>query len=136
MATAARPRPRPLSPHLSHWKWGVHMAVSILHRVTGHALALVAVPILVWWLLALSSGQDAYKQFFDLAAGWPGYVVGIGFTWIFFQHLANGVRHLVMDTGAGFDLDDNRRSSTATLIFSLLITVALWAFVLWRKGAF
>ena len=26
---------RPLSPHLTIWKWGPHMLVSILHRATG-----------------------------------------------------------------------------------------------------
>ena len=28
---------RPLSPHLQIWKWGPHMLVSILHRITGDA---------------------------------------------------------------------------------------------------
>lgn len=136
MASVAPARPRPLSPHLSHWKWGIHMAVSILHRVTGHAMALVAVPILVWWLVAIASGETAYNRFYKLASDWPGYVFAIAFTWIFFQHLANGIRHLVMDAGAGFEIARNKRTSTATIMFSLLMTVALWGLVLARRGGF
>jgi succinate dehydrogenase / fumarate reductase cytochrome b subunit len=59
------PPPRPLSPHLTIWKWRVHMAVSILNRVTGHALAFGAVVIFAWWLAALASGPD-YFRFFAL----------------------------------------------------------------------
>ena len=33
-----------------------------------------------------------------------GWVLGIGLTWAFFQHLANGIRHLFMDIGANFEL--------------------------------
>ena len=47
---------RPLSPHLQIWKWGPHMLVSILHRVSGDGMALVGLFVLVWWLGALASG--------------------------------------------------------------------------------
>ena len=39
---------RPLSPHLSIWKWGPHMLVSILHRVTGSGMATVGLAVLLW----------------------------------------------------------------------------------------
>ena len=128
MATSAQaPRPRPLSPHLTHWKWGVHMAVSILHRVTGQAMALGAVPLFLWWLAALATGEDAYRRWYDIASGPLGYIVGVGFTWTLFQHLANGVRHLVMDTGAGFEIGVNKVHSAATIVFSILMTAIVWA---------
>ena len=38
---SARNENRPLSPHLQVWKWGPHMLVSILHRVTGSGMAAV-----------------------------------------------------------------------------------------------
>ena len=41
---------RPLSPHLQIWKWGPHMLVSILHRITGDGMALAGLGILLWWL--------------------------------------------------------------------------------------
>ena len=54
---------RPLSPHLQVYKWGPHMLVSILHRATGDAMALVGVPLLVWWLYSISAGPESYEYF-------------------------------------------------------------------------
>ena len=51
---------RPLSPHLTIWKWGPHMLVSILHRVTGSGLTVVGLGVLAWWLAAIAGGEVAY----------------------------------------------------------------------------
>ncbi|MBU6166711.1 MAG: succinate dehydrogenase, cytochrome b556 subunit [Alphaproteobacteria bacterium] len=128
------PAPRPLSPHLTIWKWRVHMAVSILHRVTGHALALGAVVIFAWWLAALASGPDYYRFFQDIVFSPVGVIVGIGLTWAMFQHMGSGLRHFIMDTGEGYDLVTSRRLAQATMLFSVLATLAFWAFILLGKG--
>lgn len=121
---------RPLSPHLSIWRWGPHMLVSILHRVTGGALTVAGLAVLTWWLVALAAGQDAYKDFSGHAGAWYGLVVLIGLTWAFFQHLFSGIRHLIMDTGAGFELNVNKSAAIATLVASLVLTAALWFYIL------
>ena len=54
---------RPLSPHLTIWKWGPHMLVSILHRITGDGMAFVALPVLLWWLGATAGGAESYATF-------------------------------------------------------------------------
>src|SRR3954451_13602506 len=95
-------RSRPLSPHLTIWRWGPHMVVSILHRASGVALSFAGLGILAWWLFALSAGPEAYATFTRLAASPLGLFVLIGLTWSFFQHLLSGIRHLVIDTGAAF----------------------------------
>ena len=59
-----------------------------------------------------------------------GKVVLIGLTWAFFQHLATGLRHFVLDIGAGYELHTNARWSVLTLVFSVLATALFWAFVL------
>lgn len=133
-STAPAPRPRPMSPHLTHWRWGIHMAVSILHRVTGNAMAFAAVPVLLWWLVAIASGEAAYRTFYGVMSGPIGYILAVGFTWVVFQHMANGVRHLVMDSGAGFEIRTNKRSAAATLIVSLAATAVLWGAILFLKG--
>ena len=117
---------RPLSPHLSIWKWGPHMAVSILHRVTGSALAVVGLPILVWWLLAISGSAQGYEDFTKAATHPVGLFVLIGLTWAFFQKTLAGIRHLVMDTGAGFEITANRRWALATAAGAVLLTLAVW----------
>jgi succinate dehydrogenase / fumarate reductase, cytochrome b subunit len=124
------PPPRPLSPHLTIWKWRVHMAVSILHRVTGHALAFGAVLIFAWWLAALASGPVYYRFFLDLILSPIGVVVGIGLTWAMFQHMGSGMRHFIMDSGEGYDLVTSRRMAWATVGFSVIATFALWAWIL------
>ncbi len=48
------PTKRPVSPHLTIWKWGPHMLVSILHRVTGNGLTIVGLALMSWWLLAIA----------------------------------------------------------------------------------
>jgi succinate dehydrogenase / fumarate reductase cytochrome b subunit len=126
----AEQRARPLSPHLTIWRWGPHMAVSILHRVTGSALTLVGLAVLVWWLMGLAGGNDAYAQFEKAATHWVGLLILIALTWAFFQHLLSGIRHLFMDAGQAFELKINKTSAIATLIGSVLLTAALWAYIL------
>ena len=132
---AGRPTsPRPLSPHMTIWKWQVHAIVSILHRLTGNAMALGAVVLFLWWLIAAASGPAAYATFMNVATGWFGMLIGIGFTWVFFQHLCSGIRHLVMDTGQGFELAISRTLATSTLVVSVLLTVLTWVVIFAQKG--
>ena len=106
------------------------MTVSILHRITGGALSVAGLTVLIWWLMALASGNDAYGDFSAIAGTWVGLVVLIGLTWAFFQHLLSGIRHLVMDTGANFELGPNKTSANLTIIGSVLLTAALWFYIL------
>src|SRR3954454_15870663 len=127
MANASQ---RPLSPHLSIWRWGPHMAVSILHRATGAALSFGGLGILTWWLYAISSGPQAYDGFTKAATHPIGLIVLAGLTWSFFQHLLSGIHHLVMDTGAAFELGVNKTFAVLTLLGSIVLTAALWVYVL------
>lgn len=117
---------RPLSPHLTIWRWGPGMLVSIIHRVTGSGLALVGLAVLTWWLWALAAGPDAYQSFSTHASRWYGLVVLVGLTWAFWQHLLSGIRHLVMDIGAGFDLRVNKLFAVLTLAGALFLTALTW----------
>ena len=131
----ARSPNRPLSPHLTVYRWGPHMLVSILHRATGDGMATVGAALLVWWLAALAGGATAYQRFtgvFTTAEGRlniVGIVVGIGLTLSLFQHMMSGIRHLVMDTGAAFELKRNRSFAVATMAGSILLTVLFWLYL-------
>ncbi|MFL6732296.1 MAG: succinate dehydrogenase, cytochrome b556 subunit [Sphingomicrobium sp.] len=127
MATS---RSRPLSPHLSVWRWGPNMAASILHRATGVALSIGGLAILTWWLFAISSGPDAYETFTRAARHPLGLIVLVGITWSFFQHLLSGIRHLVMDTGAAFELGINKASAILTFVGAVLLTALVWFYFL------
>lgn len=125
---------RPLAPHLTVWKWGPHMLVSILSRVTGVGLATIGAVTLVWWLAAAATGPDAYRSFAGWATSWIGIVVGVGLSWAFFQHTLSGLRHLVMDVGAGFELSKNKFWAVMTLAGSLLLTSAFWLWIVLVRG--
>lgn len=133
-------RTRPLSPHLTIWRWGPHMAVSIIHRVAGTGLATVGAILLVWWLVALASGEAAYAGFVDTftyqdgglnALGW---LFGIGLTLTLFQHMASGVRHFFLDVGANYELKGNKLSAQATWVFSIAATIIFWVILLAGKN--
>ena len=129
---AQAPGNRPLSPHLQIWRWGPGMLVSILHRVTGTGLSFVGLAVLLWWLGALASGPAAYATFTALASAWYGKVVLIGLTWAVFQHLFSGLRHFVLDIGAGYELTTNNRWAAVIPVLSILFTAAFWAVILFR----
>ena len=106
------------------------MAVSIIHRATGVALSIAGLGILTWWLFAVSTGPEAYATFTKAATHPIGLVVLIGLTWSFFQHLLSGIRHLVMDSGAAFELGINKTFAILTFIGSLVLTAAVWFLLL------
>ncbi|MBA3835760.1 MAG: succinate dehydrogenase, cytochrome b556 subunit [Sphingomonas sp.] len=121
---------RPLSPHLTIWRWGPHMLVSILHRITGAGLTVIGLPVLVWWLLSVSEGADAHARFTAVATHWAGLVVLVGLTWAFFQKTFAGIRHLVMDSGMGFELNTNKTAAILTIVAAIICTAAIWAYFL------
>ncbi|WP_086617431.1 succinate dehydrogenase, cytochrome b556 subunit [Erythrobacter tepidarius] len=123
---------RPLSPHLQIWRWGPHMLVSILHRATGDGMALVGLGVLVWWLGALAGGPEAYGSFQRIMGSVPGMIVLVGLSWAFFTHLMSGLRHFVLDIGAGYELNTNRLWSIASPVIAVVLTAAFWAVILIR----
>ena len=106
------------------------MVVSILHRATGVALSFAGLGLLTWWLYALASGGDSYASFTKAATHPLGLVVLVGLTWSFFQHLLSGIRHLIMDSGQGFELGVNKTLAILTIVGSLLLTALLWFYLL------
>jgi succinate dehydrogenase / fumarate reductase cytochrome b subunit len=124
---------RPLAPHLTIWKWGPHMLLSILTRITGAGLAIVGAAALVWWLVAAANGSRDYEYFVDWARHPLGVIVGVGLTWAFFQHMLGGIRHFVLDIGAGYELTTNKRWSVITMVAAIALTALLWAYILMVK---
>lgn len=129
------PRPRPLSPHLTIYRWPVTMATSITHRVTGIGLAFGTI-LLAWWLVAIASGPESYQTFSSLAGSWFGQLVLLGFTWALAYHLLNGIRHLAWDMGYGFTPATANRNSWIIYILSVLMAVGAFALAYAGKGGF
>jgi len=106
------------------------MLVSILHRVAGDGMAFVALPVLLWWLGALASGPEAYQKFADVMTSPLGYVVLVGISWAFFNHMSSGIRHFVLDIGAGYELSLNKTFSYVSIASGLVLTALFWAAIL------
>ena len=79
---------------------------------------------------AIASGPDAYQVFASHAGRWYGLVILVGLTWAFWQHLLSGIRHLVMDTGAGFELRINKLFAVLTVAGALFLTALTWALIM------
>ena len=120
------PRERPMSPHLSVWRWHITMATSILHRATGVALYVGAL-VAAAWAVSLASGPQAYAGFMSLMGSPLGKLVLFGLSLSFFYHLGNGVRHLTWDLGYGLDVKSANASAVGVFAFTVAATLAVWA---------
>lgn len=108
------------------------MRVSILHRATGQALTFGGIGLLLCWLGCIAAGPDVYAKFVEQAGTWYGLVILVGISWSFFNHMASGIRHLILDIGAGFELNANALWSVLTPVIGILLTAAFWAAMLLR----
>ena len=120
-----KPSARPLSPHVQVYKMPLSAKLSIFHRITGLILSLAAL-ILVYWLFSLayiSETAVALQLFFSSTVG---KVMLIGFTFAFFYHFCNGIRHLFWDTGKGLELDAVNKSGVIAIIIAIVLTALTW----------
>ncbi|MGM0559885.1 MAG: succinate dehydrogenase, cytochrome b556 subunit [Pseudomonadota bacterium] len=117
---------RPLSPHLQVYKPQLTSVMSILHRITGVALA-VGTLLLIYWLAAAAGGPERYAAAQGFMASPIGLLLLFGWTLAFFYHLSNGIRHLFWDAGYGFELPTVYKSGWAALIAAAVLTILSWA---------
>ncbi len=113
---------RPLSPHLQIYRLPLTAQMSILHRITGSALALGGI-LVAWWFFAAASGPEYFAFVDDLLTSWIGGAVMIGLLLALWYHFCNGVRHLIWDAGYGMEVSVLKNSGLATLGASVVLTV-------------
>jgi succinate dehydrogenase / fumarate reductase cytochrome b subunit len=125
---AMKAKQRPLSPFMigPYYKPQLTSLMSITHRASGVFLSVVGAPLLLWWMIAVSSGPEAYASLLDCLAGWVGTLAVIASIFCLSFHFLNGIRHLVWDTGRALDI----RSATTGGWLVLIGTVVLSAILL------
>jgi succinate dehydrogenase / fumarate reductase cytochrome b subunit len=116
---------RPLSPHLQIYKPMLTMTMSIMHRVTGSALYFGMI-LVAWWLLAAATGAEYFDFVQSIYGSWIGRLILFGFTWALIHHMLGGLRHLVWDTGRGFELPTVELMAKLNLVGSIVLTILLW----------
>ena len=125
MPDATPKHPRPLSPHIQHYRPQLTSVLSIANRVSGLVLGVFAIGLVVW-LTAAAAGPQAYAVVYHAIASWPGQAVLFGCTFAFFLHLCGGIRHLFWDTVHGFELGSIYVSGWAVVASSTVLTIAAW----------
>jgi succinate dehydrogenase / fumarate reductase cytochrome b subunit len=124
---------RPLSPHLGVYRWQISNSLSILHRLTGVMLSLGTL-VLVSWLVSVAAGYGPYSVMNAFLDGPLGSLMLFGWTFCFFYHLANGIRHLAWDIGYGFESRQARLSGVTVVVISLVLTLGVWVSALADVG--
>lgn len=124
---------RPLSPHLQIYRPQLTSVLSITHRATGAALSLGTM-VLLYWLQAVARGPETYAAAQEVLGSWLVQLVLAGWTWAFFYHLSNGIRHLFWDAGKGFELPQVYASGYTVLAAATTLTALTWGYVLFMAG--
>ena len=115
----------PLSPHLQIYRWHISSLLSIAHRIAG-VINLLALILIFFWLIVLSSGESNYELFLLIINSFFGKFILIGFTWSMSFHLLSGIRHLAWDMGYGFEIKTANISGIIVIITSLFLTIIFW----------
>ena len=121
-------RPRPLSPHLSIWRFQLPAVMSITHRITAVILTSGTV-LLTAWLLALAFGENSFNLVSIIISHPLGQFVMFGYSVALFYHASNGVRHLFWDFGKGLDIPGVYTSGWMALATMVVLTFGFWAFI-------
>jgi succinate dehydrogenase / fumarate reductase cytochrome b subunit len=119
---------RPLSPHITIYRWPVTMLTSILVRITGNALAVSAF-LVVWWLLAAATSETYFAYADAVITSFLGDVVMTLSVLGLWFHALGGVRHLIWDQAVALEKKTADMLSWASLIGSVVLTVITVALV-------
>jgi succinate dehydrogenase / fumarate reductase, cytochrome b subunit len=126
------PGSRPLSPHLSIYRWTLTMAMSIAHRATGIALY-GGTLLLVLWLVSAAIGGGFFEGVVWLFGSWFGQLVLFGYTYVLFHHMFGGIRHFIWDFTKMMDPAGRELIVRLQLGAAILLTLIVWASFVWFK---
>lgn len=113
---------RPLSPHLQIYRMPLNGILSITHRITGAAMAASAI-LIIWWFVAAATSPASFDLANAVLTSWPGDIVLSLSALALWFHFANGIRHLVWDTGAHMGRKRVRQTGLAAIAVALTLTL-------------
>ena len=116
---------RPLSPHIQIYKWHISSLVSISHRITG-IINFFAITVICIWFVFMLLGETNYELIKKFLQTYFGKFTLIGITWSFSFQMLSEIRHLIMDTGYGFDLKTTKITGLIVILGSLILTVTIY----------
>ena len=116
---------RPISPHLSVYKFLINMMMSIAHRITG-GLLYFGMLIFLILMVSIAAGESYFNIVTFLLNSWFGKIIIFGLTWSLFHHMLGGLRHLIWDNVKGFDLKSVDVLAIGTLIGGIFLNLIFW----------
>lgn len=123
-------RPRPVYLNLVRIRLPLPGIVSILHRLSGAALYLIGLPLLLFGVQRSLASPEAFDSFRGALSNPLAKIVLIGLIWAYLHHFFAGIRFLLLDVQQGIELKPTRISSIVVLVVSLALTlfvgVRLW----------
>ena len=125
--------PRPLSPHLSVYKFKYTLMTSILNRFAGLALSM-GLLLLVYWLMAVAGGAHAQARAARLLSLPLMKLAYAALVVAFCYHLIAGIRHLVWDSGRGLERSQAQRSAWLVAWVSIALMLLI-GYCAWLSGA-
>lgn len=125
---------RPISPHLQVYRPQLTSVLSIFHRITGVFISL-GIPFLVYWVWTFAQGPEDYVAGRVFFGSFIGRIFLFSWTFCFFYHLCNGIRHLFWDTGRGLELVDVYRSGWLVVVAAVVMTLATWILAYTVRGS-
>ncbi len=127
MAALDRPaaRKRPVYLDLLAIRQPFPAVVSILHRVSGALLFLLAIPLLLLTVREALASPESWAA----VQGWfrsPfAKLMTLLLAWAYLHHFFAGIRHLAMDLHIGMDLKSARQTAIIVAVLALLLTLVL-----------
>jgi len=127
MSAAERPvvKPRPVYLDLVRIRLPLPGIVSILHRISGAALFLFGIPLLLAAVSASLASAESWAELKSAASHPLAKLVLLGFAWAYLHHFCAGIRFLLLDLQQGIELVPLRRSSVIVLVVSLALTLSV-----------
>lgn len=110
-----------------YYRFQITSLLSITSRITGIWLAVVTAPLAIIWLLALAAGAQSFVYVQAFLGSLPGQLLALVSLFSLWYHLLNGIRHLVWDTGRGFE----KSQIWASGYLVIAATVVLGALSFW-----
>ncbi len=120
--------PRPMSPHLQVYRLHTKITslLSITFRIFGAGLMTVGTLFFLLWIVSAGYGPDAFEAVQGFYGSWFGFLVLFGFTIVLFYHLCNGIRHLLWDTGYGFDMPTLVKTGKIAVGAAVALSLLAW----------
>ncbi|PHR57463.1 MAG: succinate dehydrogenase, cytochrome b556 subunit [Robiginitomaculum sp.] len=115
---------RPMSPHMSVWKWHPAMLSSILHRGAVVILYIALIKICIW-LALFALGDASFEAVKGLIYSPLGAFAFFVFSAALVYHALADLRHLMWDAGKGYAPEKANAWSIILLVLAVIIATVL-----------